>query len=50
LRHPDGGWRARWSVGGRALAALFIRSADRADRLQLAAELRGGTLEDVVSS
>jgi cobalt/nickel transport system permease protein len=50
LRHPDGGWRARWSVGGRALAALFIRSADRADRLQLAAELRGGTLEEVVSA
>ena len=49
LRHPDGGWRSRWTVGGRALGALFIRSADRADRLQLAAELRGGTLEEVVS-
>jgi cobalt/nickel transport system permease protein len=49
LRHPDGGWRSRWTVGGRALGALFIRSADRADRLQLAAELRGGTLDEVVA-
>jgi cobalt/nickel transport system permease protein len=49
LRHPDGGWRASWSVGGRALGALFIRSADRADRLQLAAELRGGSLDEVVA-
>ena len=50
LRHPDGGRRAAWSVGARTLGLLFVRSTDRADRLQLAADLRGGDLGTVVAA
>jgi cobalt/nickel transport system permease protein len=49
LRHPDGGRRAAWSVGARTLGLLFVRSTDRAERLQLAADLRGGDLAAVVA-
>lgn len=49
LRHPDGGRRAAWSVGARTLGLLFVRSTDRAERLQLAADLRGGDLGTVVA-
>ena len=49
LRHPAGGRRAAWSVGARSLGLLFVRSTDRADRLQLAADLRGGDLGSVVA-
>jgi len=36
------GWRNRWSVAGRSFGVLFVRSAERLDRLQLALAARGG--------
>jgi hypothetical protein len=36
-------------MGARTLGLLFVRSTDRADRLQLAADLRGGDLAAVVA-
>lgn len=36
------GWRSRWSVAGRSFGVLFVRSAERLDRLQLALAARGG--------
>ena len=36
------GWRSRWSVAGRSFGVLFVRSAERLDRLQLALVARGG--------
>jgi energy-coupling factor transporter transmembrane protein EcfT len=36
------GGRSTWSVATRSLGSLFVRSAERAERLQLATELRGG--------
>ena len=37
------GRRAEWSAVGRALGASFVRATERVDRLQLAAQARGGT-------
>lgn len=37
------GRRAEWSAVARALGASFIRATERVDRLQLAAQARGGT-------
>jgi cobalt/nickel transport system permease protein len=43
VRAGNAGWRARWRVGTRSFGALFVRSAERLDRLQLALAARGGT-------
>ena len=37
------GRRAQWSAVTRALGASFVRATERVDRLQLAAQARGGT-------
>jgi len=37
------GRRAQWSAVARALGASFLRATERVDRLQLAAQARGGT-------
>ena len=38
-----GGRRAQWSGVARALGASFVRATERVDRLQVAAQARGGT-------
>jgi cobalt/nickel transport system permease protein len=43
VRAGNAGWRARWRVGTRSFGALFVRSTERLDRLQLAFAARGGT-------
>jgi cobalt/nickel transport system permease protein len=43
VRAGTAGWRNRWSVAGRSFGALFVRSAERLDRLQLALAARGGS-------
>ena len=42
VRCGRGGRRTRWSGVARALGASFVRAAERVDRLQLAAQARGG--------
>jgi cobalt/nickel transport system permease protein len=42
LRHPGGGRRAAWAVTARSLGHQLLRSAERAERVQLAARIRAG--------
>lgn len=42
LRSAGTSRRAAWAVSARSLGCLFVRATERADRLALAAELRGG--------
>jgi cobalt/nickel transport system permease protein len=44
IRAGTRGRRGEWSAVARALGALFVRSVERADRLQIALAARGGTL------
>jgi len=43
MRVGGRGRRAQWSAVAKALGASFVRATERVDRLQLAAQTRGGT-------
>src|SRR4051812_34285350 len=43
VRAGSAGWRARWRMAARSFGVLFVRSAERLDRLQVALVARGGT-------
>ncbi|MEA2828015.1 MAG: cobalt/nickel transport system permease protein, partial [Actinomycetota bacterium] len=43
IRAGTRGRRGQWSAGARSLGVLFVRSVERADRLEIALAARGGT-------